>query len=363
MIDRRRDRLFLFRRIAVSALLAIAVCYVLIFMKLPYYIYKPGTAEEIGPMVFLAQGAEPDGGSFMLTTVGVYNGNVAGLVLARFMDYDVRRVTEVRKEGESDEEYDRRQEYVMLTSQASAIQAAYTKAGVPYRVEQTGVMVLRTLPGRPAHSILQAGDTVVSIDGKPVRLSTELLEALKGRKAGDTVALGYRRGNKVLEAKLVLETLPKEAQETQERVGVGFVPADIQEVRAEDPGKQVTVKAGDIGGPSAGFMFAMEIYNRLIPGDLTKGYRIAGTGTIDAKGNIGVIGGIRHKVAAAHGEKADIFFAPKDLVPKPGDTFQPVLNTTEAQNQARRIKTDMKIVSVGTMEEAIRYLEALPPKK
>jgi len=362
MSQSRRDRLFLFRRIVISGLLAIGLCYALIFMKLPYYIFRPGTAEEIRPMVSLAQKADAEAGAFLLTTVGVYNGNIAGIVLARFLDYDVRKVVEVRKEGESDEEYNRRQEYVMRTSQANAIQAAYHKAGVPFRIEQTGVMVLRTLSGQPVPSVLKPGDIIVSLDGKPVLKSEDLTELLKGRKAGETVSVGYRRENALQEAKLELVSQMGEQGQTEEAVGIGFVPADIQEVRAEQEGRQVTVKAGEIGGPSAGFMFAMEIYNQLVPGDITKGYRIAGTGTIDPKGGIGVIGGIRHKVVAAHEEKADIFFAPRDLKPGPGESFQPALNTTEAENQARRIKTKMKIVSVGTMDEAIRYLEGLPPK-
>ncbi|HEY0827908.1 MAG TPA: S16 family serine protease, partial [Bacilli bacterium] len=119
--------------------------------------------------------------------------------------------------------------------------------------------------------------------------------------------------------------------------------------------------AGEIGGPSAGLMFALEIYNQLVDQDITKGYRIAGTGTIDTKGQVGVIGGIKYKVVAADKAGADIFFAPKDFIPE-DKMYLPIKNTTEAMNQAKKMNTKMIVVSVDTLEDALRYLEALPPK-
>jgi PDZ domain-containing protein len=106
-------------------------------------------------------------------------------------------------------------------------------------------------------------------------------------------------------------------------------------------------------------MFSLEIYNQLVPGDLTKGYRIAGTGTIDEDGKVGPIGGIRHKVVAADREKADFFFAPKDWTPPSGS---PVINAGDAQDEARKIGSSMKVVPVASFEEAVAYLNALPAK-
>ena len=75
---------------------------------------------------------------------------------------------------------------------------------------------------------------------------------------------------------------------------------------------KVTVKTDEIGGPSAGFMFSLEIYNQLTEEDLTKGYQIAGTGTIDADGTVGPIGGIEQKIVAADKAGAEFFFAPNE---------------------------------------------------
>lgn len=96
-------------------------------------------------------------------------------------------------------------------------------------------------------------------------------------------------------------------------------------------------------------MFTMEIYNRLTFGDLTKGHRVAGTGTINAEGVVGAIGGVKHKIVAADREGAEIFFVP-------------VKNYDEAKAKADKIGTSMKLVPVSTLDEALKYMEELPVK-
>lgn len=361
--QKNRARYRYVSRIAISSLLAMALCYLLVLMPLPYYIFQPGSADPVGPMIEMKQPSDPEKGTFLLTTVSVSNTNVLNYLYARLRNYEIHPQTDVRKQGESEKEYNERQEYVMLDSQSNAIQAAYRKAGVPFHLVSVGVTVLRTLPGMPAHGVLEAGDSIMELDGQPVKTSEEVIKSLENRKAGDEVRIRYKRGSAEKTVALKLAPLPKEKGETKERVGIGFVPADVQSVRAEQEEKQVTVKAGEIGGPSAGFMFAMEIYNKLTPGDITKGYRIAGTGTIDPEGHVGVIGGIRHKIVAADRAKADFFFTPNDWIPQKGEPYEPVMNASDAADQARKIGSRMKVVPVGTMDEALDYLAKLPPKQ
>jgi PDZ domain-containing protein len=213
----------------------------------------------------------------------------------------------------------------------------------------------------PAAQVLRAGDYILKADDLAIAERDQLLDYIKGKKAGDKIQITYKRGNVQKSDSIVLGTLPPDPTiSAGPRPGLGVVPVDVRSVKADDEKKQVTVKAGDIGGPSAGLMFSLEIYNQLVPEDLTKGYRIAGTGTIDPLGHVGVIGGIQHKIVAADREKADIFFAPKDLVPKQGQKFSPILNTTDAMAQAKKIHTKMKVVSIGSIDDAISYLKSLP---
>ena len=103
-------------------------------------------------------------------------------------------------------------------------------------------------------------------------------------------------------------------------------------------------------------MFSLEIYNQLTKGDLTKGYQIAGTGTMDEAGKVGPIGGIGQKIVAADKSGADIFFAPNEN----GSTRS---NYQDALIAAKDIDTKMKIVPVDSFEQAVEYLEQLKKKE
>ncbi|MGG1555026.1 SepM family pheromone-processing serine protease [Paenibacillus ferrarius] len=349
------------RRYLVSALVGVVILYALFFVRLPYFIFMPGTAEEIKPMVTIPKSQGAEQGTLMLTTVRVADANLMSYLVGLVHPYEeIEPKTSVLQKGESEQEYSQRQEYVMLTSQASAIQAAYKEAKVPYRIEHEGVMVLQTVAGMSGEKSLKPGDVLLKADAKDIKVSQDLLDALKGKKAGDTVTISFKRNKVEQQATLALGTLPQQAGETgTPRAGIGVVPADIQSVKAESADQQVEIKAGEIGGPSAGLMFSLEIYNQLIPEDITKGYRIAGTGTIEADGTVGPIGGIQHKIIAADREKADIFFAPKNMTYPDGTKIN---NYDDAVKRAKQIKTKMKVVEIGTMEEAIKYLADLPPK-
>jgi len=353
------------RRALSSILLGTLIVYVLLFVPLPYFIYKPGTSEPVGPMVQLEQGTVDMEGAFMLTTVLVSDSNVLSYLYSFINPYDELILkNQVLRHGETREEYSSRQNFIMLDSQSNAIQAAYRQAGIPYKIITEGIIVLQVLPDMPAAKVLQAGDYVVELDGMPVAKQEDLLEYVRSKKPGDSLQVTYKRGDQRKTARITLAELPADRGESagNPRPGLGIVFAEVHSVKPDDESKQVTIKAGEIGGPSAGLMFALQIYSQLMGEDLTKGYRVAGTGTIDPEGNVGVIGGIRHKIVAAHREKADIFFSPRDLYPKPGEQFAPVLNATDAKSQAKQIGSEMEIVPVGTLEEAIRYLRSLPPK-
>jgi PDZ domain-containing protein len=104
----------------------------------------------------------------------------------------------------------------------------------------------------------------------------------------------------------------------------------------------VTMASGDVGGPSAGLMWALGLYELLTPGDLTQGRAIAGTGTIDLEGTVGPIGGIRDKVIAAERSGADVFFVPAD-------------NMAELEGLDTG---DLELVPVGSFDDALAELDA-----
>lgn len=318
------------------------------FYYLPYYVTKPGMAKELEPIIEVDGGFEEEG-NFMLTTVRMGRANIYAYIIAKLSKYqEIYPVEDIRAKDESDEEYNIRQLHMMADSKTSAIEVAYKKAGIPVKYTYKGVYVLRVMPGMPAEGKLMPGDHVFEIDGKAFKSSEEFIEYVSSKKAGDVVKLAYKRNGKTDQAEVQLKALT----DGSNRAAVGIQLVDDKEI---DVDPDVTVQSEEIGGPSAGLMFSLEIYNQLTKEDLTKGYEIAGTGTITPDGIVGRIGGIQQKVVAADKAGAEIFFAPNEEGAKDS-------NYQEAMIAAKDIKTKMKIVPVNTFEDAVLYLENLKEK-
>ncbi|MED0656620.1 SepM family pheromone-processing serine protease [Anoxybacillus ayderensis] len=315
------------------------------FFHLPYYVTMPGTAEPLRPLVEV-EGGYKEKGKFMLTTVRMGQANVFSFALAHISKYnELYRIDEVRQEGENDEEYAHRQLKMMENSKETAIAVAYKKANRSFSYRNKGVYVLYVVDGMPAANVLKSGDQLVAIDGQRIEEADAFIQYVSVKKKGDRVRVTYKRAGKEKTATLTLAPFPKE----KNRVGLGVSVMTDRDIVTDPP---VRIESDKIGGPSAGLMFALEVYNQLIPEDLTKGYRIAGTGTINIDGEVGPIGGISQKVIAAHKAGADIFFAPNERGAKRS-------NYKEAVKTAKDIGTKMKIVPVDTFDDAVQFLQKL----
>jgi PDZ domain-containing protein len=342
-------------RTTLAVVLFCLFAYGLFFMNTPYIIQKPGTAEDVGPMVQVSNPDVAEGSVLMLTTVRQMYPNWFMYVVAHFNSkWDIYVEKDLHPNGESRTEYNERQAIVMLSSQSNALQAAYKAAGIPYELDYQGVVINSIIKGMPAEGVLMVGDVIVEFDGKKISRSDEVFAWVEGKKVGDKVEIGYMRGEKLLHTVLVMgdyALLPNSKGVVEKGLeahpGLGISPVDVAEIRAENPDRQVTIDVKDIGGPSAGLIFTMEIYDQLTPGDLTKGYRIAGTGTISPDGTVGPIGGEQHKIVAADREDTDIFFVPKE-------------NAKGAIARATELNIDMKIVPVTTVQDALDYLRDIP---
>ncbi|MBT2687916.1 PDZ domain-containing protein [Bacillus sp. ISL-47] len=314
------------------------------FYYLPYYVSKPGMAKELEPIIEVENGYE-EKGTFMLTTVRMGRANIYAYVTAKLSKYqELYPVEDIRGENETDEEYNVRQLHLMASSKLAAIETAYKKAGIPIKYDYNGVYVLNVMPDMPAHGKLQAGDRIFKVNGKEFESSDEFIGTVSEKQEGDEITLTYERQDHTKETTITLKTL----QETG-KPGVGITLVDDKEVEVEPA---VNIESDEIGGPSAGLMFSLEIYNQLIKEDLTGGFQIAGTGTINAEGTVGRIGGIEQKIVAADKAGAEIFFAPNENGAKDS-------NYKAAAATAKDIGTDMKIVPVDTFDDAVEYLRNL----
>lgn len=335
-------------RYGLTLLIAIAIFFSF-FYSLPYYISKPGMAKELEPIIEIADGYDAEG-SFMLTTVRMGRANLFSYIGALISDYqEVYPLESIRSEEESDEEYNVRQLYLMTSSKLSAVEVAYKRAGIPIDYEYRGVYILSVMENMPAEGRLLPGDRIFAVDGNEFKSSEEFMEYVSGKKEGDKITLTFERHDKVSKTSVEVQTFP----DNEEKLGIGIGLVDDKEIKATPA---IEINTEDIGGPSAGLMFSLEIYNQLTETDLTKGYKIAGTGTISPDGKVGRIGGIQQKIVAADHSGAEIFFAPSEKIG--GES-----NYEEAVKTAKDIGTDMKIVPVETFEEAVRYLENVKSKQ
>lgn len=337
------------KKLYIGSALIVAIFFIWgMFYSLPYYVSKPGMAKELGPII-MVEGGDKDKGNFMLTTVRMGRANIYSYLEAKIRNYEeLYPLDMILNKKETEEEYNARQLHLMAGSKLNAIEVAYRKAGLPVNYKYKGIYVMQVIPGMPAEGKLSTGDRIFKVDGQQLPSSEKFIDYVSKKQAGDKVKLTYLRNKSTKTVTLELQPF----KENPQKVGIGISLVDDKEIVVKP---KVKVKTDEIGGPSAGFMFSLEIYNQLTEGDLTKGYQIAGTGTIDVDGTVGPIGGIEQKIVAADKAGAEYFLAPNEKGIKNS-------NYRDAVKTARDIKTKMKIVPIDTFDDAVRYLEKLKEK-
>ncbi|RFU63387.1 SepM family pheromone-processing serine protease [Peribacillus glennii] len=335
------SRKYYMRSFLIAAVLIIASS----FYYLPYYVAKPGMAQELEPIINV-EGGDDASGSFMLTTVRMGRANIYSYMAAKMSKYqELYPENAIKSENESDEEYNVRQLHMMDDSKNNAIKVAYEKAGKPISFQYLGVYVLNTLKGMPAYGELKPGDQITRVDELKIESAKQFMDYVGSKNPGDKITLKFKRDSKTKQTTLPLKNFDRD----KKRAGIG-ISLDDHEKPITEPA--VKVNTEQIGGPSAGLMFTLEIFNQLTDGDTTKGYQIAGTGTMSESGEVGPIGGIKQKIVAADNSGAQIFFAPNEKGNKQS-------NYRQALATAEDIETDMKIVPVDTVDDALNYLETL----
>ena len=280
------------------------------FLPLPYVTYYPGPtvdilAEEGDTENVQVSGHEAyyDDGELRLTTVYVSQPEddvTLPELLRAYFDPDaaVWPRSSVYAPEETDESNDRESSVAMVSSQDTAIAAALTELGI--EVEQI-VEVLDVTPELPADGKLKVRDILLRVGDTAITEAQDVIDAVDAAPVGEPLPIVVRRGGK----RSSVSVTPEEI-DGDKRIGItpgtGFdFPFDV------------TVNIGEgIGGPSAGLMMSLAIYDTLTPGSITNGTDIAGTGTITAEGKVGPIGGIQQKIAASRDAGAELFLVPAD---------------------------------------------------
>lgn len=326
-------------------IIAIAALFLILFwIPTPYYLYQPGTVDPLHELVTVEHSQKQQSkGTFNLTTVYSQKARNVVMLIEGMLDRDteVRRISDV-KGNLTDEEYRDVLKHMMSSSQQTAVASAMTEAGLQVDKQVTGLFLRMIVPGSKAEDALEVGDILLKVDGHAA-LSLQAVSSYitSSKKVGDSIEAVIKRDGVERTEQI---TLVSNNEQGQPGIGAVFEPE-----YAVTPSRKVDFAESDIGGPSAGLMFSLEILDQLLPEDLTHGLKIAGTGTIDINGNVGQIGGMRDKIIAAHQAGVDLFFCPKD---------QDVTshNAEEAIDEAKKRRYDLRIIPVGTLQEAVDYL-------
>ena len=241
----------------------------------------------------------------------------------------------------------------METSQNMAKYQGLKAAGKEIELKYLGVYVLTVTDNSTFKGILNIADTVTAVNDKTFESSKEMVDYVNSQTLGDKVKVTYQEDGKVKTAEGKIITL----ENGKNGIGIGLI--DRTEVSSDVP---IKFSTAGIGGPSAGMMFSLSIYTQIADPTLRNGRIIAGTGSIDRDGNVGDIGGIDKKVVAAAKKGATVFFAPNNPVTEEAKKVNPNAksNYDTAVEAAEMIKTDMKIVPVKTLQDAIDYLKNNP---
>ncbi|MBC7639037.1 MAG: PDZ domain-containing protein [Rhodoferax sp.] len=292
----------------VSGFLAVVIGAVIALVPAPYAIYAPGPVTNVLGVVgskrlISISGAPtyPAKGTLDMTTVSVYGGPGRTLRLPQVLQAWLSRSQaglpqdQVFPPGETATQVSTQNAAEMSDSQQSATAAGLRETGLVVPETVTIAEVSRTAP---AAGVLRAGDVITGVNGLTVVDSSAVRAAVSALKPGAPVTVTVRR-----DGRGVQERTTTTKQDGRTILGVGLAPTFRFPV-------DVTFATRDVGGPSAGMMFALGIYDLLTPGELTGGVQVAGTGTIDAAGVVGPIGGIAQKLVGARSAGARWFLAP-----------------------------------------------------
>lgn len=240
----------------------------------------------------------PTSGQLRMTTVAVTAQVTLFGALAMWItgSHEVVPREQVYPSGQSSQQVDAENTRQFTQSEDDAQTAALRYLGYPSVVEIGDV----TRPG-PSAGRLDPGDRVLAISGRPVATPQDVVDAVGAVAPGVPLVLRIQRGADVRDVTVTAAARPGDPQ----RGYLGITAAS----RVASPAT-VTIGLADVGGPSAGLVFATAIVDRLTPGELTGGKQIAGTGTIDADGRVGSISGIRFKMDAARHDGATAFLVP-----------------------------------------------------
>ena len=334
MVIKIYDKLIKFIKEEYRYLIVLFLILFLGLYRLPYNLYMGGGLIDIKDRLQI-ENEYAESGSFNMTYVKSSRATIPTYLLSYIFDWAKENINDMKLD-ENDNATDMWKRDLMYLEEAnnSAIISAYTRANATINIKSEVLKVIYI--DKMSDTNLKVGDILISINGIIINSYDDVKEILNNYNVGDKVKVKIKRDDSEKEAYFVVREIDGEKK------------AGLYLIKLYDydtfPKIELDFSSRE-GGPSGGLMLSLAIYNRLVSEDLTKGRKIAGTGTIDAYGNVGEIGGVSYKVMGAYHGNADVFFVPE-------------ANFDEAMKIKKEKGYDLNIVKVKTLDDAINYLRS-----
>ena len=316
----------------------IILCIIVIFLglyKLPYNLYTGGGVIDISDKVEV-ENRNKVKGSFNMAYVKQVRATIPTYLLSYIFGWDKEKVSDTLiDENDTPEDLWKRERLYMEEANTSALLSAFKLANEEVEIIKERVIVLYLV--NEAKTDLHIGDEIINVDGIIVRDTSDLTNIVSNHQLGDRIIIKVLRDNKEIDCY-------SEVIKLDDNLKLGIALIRNYEYKT---GRNVKFNFdNNEAGPSGGLMLSLEIYNQLIVDDITHGYKIAGTGTIDEDGKIGTIGGVKYKLKGAEEDKAKVFFVPSG-------------NYDEAIKEKENHNYKIEVVKVETIDDAINYMKGM----
>lgn len=308
---------------------------IILLIPVPYYVIIGGGVISIDKNIKI-DNAYKTKGSFNAAYVSQTKGTISTYLLSKIIkNFELEKIEDVVASNEELEDYKFREKEYFNSSLNNAIYVAYTNANKNIKVKENKLYIVSII--NEAQTNLKIQDKILEVDNIKVTNNKEIKDIINKKEVGDNINILVERNNKK-----VLTTSKLISYQNQKILGISI----IQDESYETNPKIKFSFSGKEEGPSGGLMLTLSIYNKLVKEDITKGYKIAGTGTIEKDGTVGEIGGIKYKIQGAVKDKADVFISPSE-------------NYEEAKKIIKENKYNIKLIKVHSFTETLEKLNKL----
>lgn len=316
-------------------LLVLLAIFLFFWIELPYVVYRPGGVINLSKRIEIENSYDYDG-ELNMSYVSMMKGNIPFILLSYVMpNWDLEKSETITYDGDSVSETLKKDKMQTESAMDNAVIASFKLTN--HKLKITGYHNKIIYIVSDAKTTLKDYDEILSIEGTTVTNLEDMQKLVNTYKEGDILNIKVLRNKKETNATAKVFKVNDSL-----KIGVSIITTYDYET---EPSVKIKTKSSE-SGPSGGLMMALSIYNSLTKEDITKGMKIAGTGTIDEYGNVGKIGGVKYKVLGAIKNDMDIFICPKD-------------NYEESLEVLEKEKASLKIIKASTLEEAIKELKNL----